>query len=82
MFLEPIYPADAPYYGEAVAEVIQALKIGWVNKVAYHISEIKRAAGDDGLLYAKRPVHRVIGTVPQPTDRKSFDSGHRPRAGG
>lgn len=67
----PIKP-KADYYGDAVSHALNAVEMGWENRVAYHIERIGKFAAKQGGLYPKNRIIPIYA-VPQPTDRK-FDS--------
>lgn len=84
----PVKPAKMPFYGTAFSNALQAIEMGWSARVAYHSDRIKAAINRgarkyeiDNVLCEVRRVDRPIGLVPQPTDRKRFDSGRMPRTG-
>lgn len=77
----PKTPANAPYYGPAFTQALTALKDGHTHRIAYHLdrlaAQVKRT-GKDGILQEIKRVQPVVGTVPQPTDRKRFEGGRQP----
>lgn len=80
---DPEKPAQIPFYGHAFANALQAIEMGWENRVAYHSDRIKAAikkSGKNGFLCEVRRVERPKQTMPQPTDRKKVDSGRTPNA--
>lgn len=80
----PVKPANAPYYGPAFTQALTALKDGHTHRIAYHLdrlaAQVKRT-GKDGILQELKQIRPVVGTVPQPTDRKRFESGRQPWTG-
>ena len=78
----PVKPAKMPFYGTAFSNALQAIEMGWSARVAYHSDRVNaaiRRAG--GTLVEVRRIERPISAIPQPTDRKRFDSGRMPRTG-
>lgn len=80
----PVKPANAPYYGPAFTQALTAIKDGHTHRIAYHLdrlaAQVKRT-GKDGILQELKQIRPVVGTVPQPTDRRDFESGRQPWTG-
>ena len=78
----PTRPANAPYYGQAFADALAALKLGHTHRITHHLEFLAKAVKKaGGVLQEKERVQRVIGTVPQPTDRKDGETARVPRTG-
>lgn len=78
----PWKPQNAPYYGQAFAEALAALKMGHTHRIAYHIDRLAAAVKrGGGILQEQKRIERNHSTPPQPTDRKTFEGGRVPRTG-
>jgi len=78
----PIKPENAPYYGQAFADALAALKLGHTHRIVYHLDRLAAAVKrGGGILQEQKRIERNHSTPPQPSDRKTFEGGRVPWTG-